>query len=698
MDDYSDAPEDEVAAEPQQAAQQDISPAQKLEIIMKEPNIAAVLPEQTLSEISSKVVDEYRIDKASRKDWEERIDGALDLAMMVAATKSYPFEGAANIKYPLLTVAALQFNARAYPAVVQGNRVAKCQTWGHDQQGLKAARAERVSEHLSFQLLSELPEWEGDTDKLLVILPIVGCAFRKVWWDPALKRNRTRLIQASSLVVNYFARSMEDVPRLTEEMQLYPYEIQERIRGGRFIEFDYKNSGPTVEDSDRKDKQQPVDGDDDAPQMFLEQHRLLDLDEDGYPEPYIVTVHLATSKVCRIVANFGPESVVMGDDGEISAIRRNEYYVAYQFLPSPDGGFYGWGFGWLLKDIGESINSTLNQMLDAGHLSNVQGGFVSSQLGIKEKTVRLKMGEWKVLNTSGPISQAIMPITYPGPSAVLFNLLGTLIESGKEVASIKDVLTGDTPATAPVGTTLAIIEQGLQVFTSIYKRVHRAIKAELGLHAKLNRNHLSPEKYAKFFDGEQVDPKADYNEDDMDILPVSDPNSVSKMQRLAKAQLIRDVAKENPTVNQYEATRRVLEAADIEDIEKLILPPPEPNPEDEFLKRLVAMLQLDQIEAEVLKTKTAAIKNIADAEAAEAGPQVQAYIGYLNGLSKMMGGANGDGQGRVPGMEGQPGNAAGAQPLQIEGGGPGIPASGAPLPLMGPDPGGMGGAPVPGGL
>lgn len=704
MDEYIDQPEEgqmhetsemssEAAAEGEVKPQ--LSAAEKLAIIIKEPNIAAALPVERLGQIAQSVIDEYTIDKNSRSGWETITSEAMDLAMMISEQKDYPFEKAANVKYPLLTVAALQFNARAYPAIVQGDRVAKCKTQGRDPGGKKAARADRVSEHLSWQIVSEDPAWEEDTDKLLVVLPIVGCALRKVWFDPAVQKKRSRLISANDLVVNYYARSIEDVPRVTEHLRLYPYEIAERIRAGRFIDFKYDGAASEPQDDNAKQKPQADPSDKDAPQLFLEQHRLIDLDEDGYPEPYVVTVHHASQKVCRIAANFTEESVSIGQDGKVAAIRKQEYYVKYQFLPSPDGGFYGQGFGWLLKDTSESINTLLNMMMDAGHLSTVQGGLVSGSAGIKEKSIRIKPGEWRIVGTSSAkIGDAMMPIKYDGPSPVLFELLGLLVESGKEVASIKDVLTGDTPATAPVGTTLAIIEQGLQVFTSIYKRIHRALKKELALHARLNRDYLTPEKYNEFFDGEQVDPQADYANDE-DIVPISDPNNVSKMQKLGKAQFLQKIAEENPTINQIEATKRLLEAAEIEDIDTLMLPPPQPDPEEEILKRKVAMNAVKKQESEILKDETSALKNIADASAAEEGQQLQMYQAFLAWQAAQN--EAGDGQGRIPSMEGQSGNAMGSGAPSIDLGAGGNIPQGTPVPVAQPVSPGMGGPPAMGG-
>lgn len=628
---------DDQEIEPEGEAMPEKQGAMGLLRFIQSTNLAAELDEDEIAPIAGRVVREYEIDKTSREHWEERTKDALELAMLTSEEKSYPWPKASNVKYPLLTTAALQFNARAYPAIVMGNRVAKCQVWGEDPDGNKAERADRVSEHLSYQLLAELPEWEEDTDRLLVMLPITGCVFRKVYYDPSLGRNTTRLVTADRLVVNYRARSMEDAPRITEEMYLYPYEIEERIRSKRFIEFDYGQASPEAGNDDK----QEIDQDDhDAPHLFLEQHRLLDLDGDGYPEPYIVTVHKASETVCRIVANYTVDSVMTDEGMNILAIRKQDYYVKYQFLPSPDGGFYGWGFGWLLKDITESINTTLNQMLDAGHLSNVQGGLVSSQLGIKEKSIRLKPGEYKVINHSGRMSDSVLPINYPGPSAVLFNLLGLLVETGKEVAAIKDVLTGEGQGkNASPTTTLALIEQGLQVFTSIYKRIFRSLKAELGLHARLNREYLDPESYNKLFDAEQpADPAKDYDEADMDILPVSDPNMVSRMQQLAKAEFLKAYSAENPALNPLEVTQRVLEAAQIDEPEKLIMPPPEPSEMEKQLMALAADLEMKDKQADIAKKMASAIKDIAAAEGEEAGQQMAFYQMVLSTLDKELNG------------------------------------------------------------
>lgn len=667
--------DDEAALETEQGP---VNAEQALAALIASTNLAEDMPEAELAEIAAKVCREYEIDETSRKPWLDKNADAMKLATMVAESKDYPFKGASNVKYPMIATAALQFNARSYPAIVPADRVVKCKVRGRDPEGVKAARADRVSEYMSDQLLSEMPEWEEDTDRLLIVLPVEGSCFRKVWFDPALGRNVSRLVRAENFVVNNSASSIESAPRKTEKLWLYPYEIKERILDGRFSEFDFENTDPGAS----KDGKSP-EPDSDAAHLFLEQHRLLDLDRDGYAEPYIVTVHQSTQDVVRVVANYGPDTITFdATRSRVLAIRPESYFVHYQFQPNPDGGFYAMGLGWLLGSTNETVNTTLNQMMDAGHLANTQGGMISSVLGLREKTIRLERGEWRVVNTSMPLNQAVLPITYPGPPEVLFKLLGLLIEAGKEMSATKDVMTGEGPQSAPATTTLALIEQGLQVFNAIYKRVHRGLKGELAILARLNfRNAetLDP-KYVAFFDAppeQQVSIATDFDMSDMDILPVSDPQSVTKMQKIAKAQLVLESSKGNPMVNQAEALKRFYEAADVEDIDKLIVPPPEPDPAEVAFMEAVKQFGLQEQMAKITEIYTKSIKNVADAEAAEEGQQLSLYDMFVRTLQaehsmEMEQNGGQAGPGGIPGMEGQPNDPAGAQPLS----GPGAPGTG----------------------
>lgn len=682
---------------------QKASAQEVLAAIAASANLVPELKDEKIAAISQCVLEEYEIDKSSRSTWMKKNKSAMDLAMMVAEEKNYPFDGASNVKWPLMTIAALQFNARAYPAIVQPDRVVKCKTRGADPEGQKAQRAERVSEHMSDQLLNEMPEWEEDTDRLLIRIPIEGCMFRKVYYDPALQRSISRVVVASRLVVNMGARSLKDVPRATEKLYLYPFEVEERIRDGRYVQFDYKAS-PKGGDEERKseadDEDAGTEEDKQGPMLFLEQHRLYDLDQDGYPEPYICTVHYSTGQVVRVVANFDEKSIRISDDGRVASIRRRDYYVKYPFMPNPEGGFYDVGFGWLLAGTNEAINTTINQMFDAGHMANMQGGLIASVMGQKERKLEFARGEWKIVNTGGmPMNQAVYPIKYDGPSDVLFKLLGLLIESGEQVASVKDVLTGEVKQNMQPTTVLALIEQGLQVFTAIYKRLHRALKAELKMLARLNYENLDPERYSAFFD-EPADPKADYNLDDMDILPISDPQAVTKMQKIAKSEALAQIAQDNPLINQGEVTARRLAAIEIEDIEKLIK---KPDPAEEAFLKVMQRLEVEGKLNEVLESFTKALKNTADAEAAEAGSQIGFYDQYLRVIQSEMQAEEQErnallGQGGVPGMAGAPVDANGAPPPQGPGIGPDAQNAGPVAPDGAVAPGAMGGPASAGGV
>lgn len=595
-----------------------------LELVQSQ-NIANDLADEELAKIGERIKREYEIDETSRADWKKRTDEGMKLAMQVVEEKSYPWPGAANVKYPVITTAAIQFNARAYPAIVDGQKVVKCNVVGNDPQGQKRQRADRVSKHMSWQLTEQMTEWEEDTDKLTLILPIVGCCFRKSYFDHVLKRNCSDMITADNLVVNYNTKSLNRAPRITQIFDLYPYEITERMRKGVYREVELGLA-------------QDADGDDDHPHMFLEQHRRWDLDNDGYPEPYVVTIHKETTKVVRIVAGFDLEDIELTTDNKVAKVTSTEYFTKYGFIPSPDGGFYDIGFGILLGPIGESINTALNQMLDAGHLQNVGGGFIGKGLKLKSGPIRFKAGEYMRIDSPGlSIRENIVPLTLPGPSPVLFQLLGLLIEAARDISATKDVLTGEQQqSNVPATTTLALIEQGLKVFSAIYKRVHRSLKHELKIIFALNGRYMQPQEYFNVLDVQEAVHQQDYNSKDVDVIPVSDPTVVTEAQRMGRAQALLPFAAD-PTIDGQEVKRRYFEAIGAENIEALWAkqpPPPDPKIVETMeklkndRKKIDAMV--DKIRAEIDHLDADSIKKLAEAESEEAGTQMQEYLNQFN--------------------------------------------------------------------
>ncbi len=617
------------------------------------PNIADKLDGDEKDKIAYKVIEGWKLDKNSRAGRENRMREAMDMAMQVVEEKNYPWPKASNVKFPLLTVASIQFAARAYPSLIQDGKVAKGKIIGKDEymqpvidpntgepavdpqtgQPLppekvslgKQARADRIAEAMNFQLMEEMEHWEEDTDRLTNILPIVGCVFRKTYYDALNSKPDSVIVYPQDLYVKYNTVSLDRCARITHAVELTKNEIIERQRNGIFSDCEI-GEGDGGLSKIHPDQSEGMYEQDEASSEFLllEQHCWLDLDDDGYEEPYIVTVLESSSEVLRIVARYDRGDVFYDEKGRVKKIDARQYFTKYSFIPSPDGGFYDLGFGEILYPINESVNSTLNQLLDAGHLSNVGGGFIGGDLRMKAGAMRFKPGEYKIVNNfGGSLRDNIYEFARKDPSPTLFQLLGLLIDSGKEVASIKDILTGDMPVNAPATTTIAMIEQGLSSFKAIYKRLHRALKQELKKLFKLDYMFLPEEKYKEILD----DPMAnvsDFASTDVDVVPVSDPAAVNDMERLAKSQVLMDFLND-PYIDPMEARRRILEAIGVSNIDVLLrTPPPPPPAEPNPLAEAQLQLTNEQIESlrqdrEVKKIKTESdlIKTQSDIQVAE---------------------------------------------------------------------------------
>jgi chaperonin GroES len=659
-------------------------------------NLCALLDDAKLSEIGAKVVHDFDLDKTSRTEWEALMERAMKLAKQVVEEKSFPWPLASNVKYPLLTTAAIQFAARAYPEICKPGDIVKAKVIGYDADGSKAQRADRVSRHMSWQCEEEMSEWETETDKLLHVLPIMGVCFRKTYFDPLLGRNCSDLVMPDDLVVHYFAQTLEKARRATHVLKYHANDCYELIQAGlwRDIELGYA----AIDEENQM-------GDQDAPHEFLEQHRYLDLDEDGYQEPYIVTVHKATSQTVRIVPRFERAGVFVGNNGKVGKIEPIHYFTKYSFIPNPDGSFYDLGFGWLLGAIGETINTTVNQLIDAGTLGNLGGGFISRGIRIKaqSQTIAIKPGEWKPVDATGQdLRQGIFPVPAPNPSPVLFNLLSLLIDAAKDISSVKDVMTGEQPgANVPATTTLAMVEQGLKVFSGIYKRIYRSLKAEFKKLYRLNGVYLPDQAMFAVLDTPQATGRQDYAQGDLDIVPVADPSMSTDVLRLTKAQALMS-ASGRPGVNEDALTAEYLQAIRVENLERFIIPPdqrPQPPPDPKMLEvqdkiaHDQAQFQLDvqktELEMELLRaqieqTRSTAIKNVAQAEAMELGQQLEQYRLFVDQLNQKVSAqtdilreiikgqygkqrANAGQPGGVSGMEGAPSDTgidAGAEGLQ----------------------------------
>ena len=634
--------------------------------IVPRANIATELNDEQLLEIGNKVYDEYEIDKLSRKDWEVRLEEIFKLAEQISYEKRHSETPRSNIKYPILATAALSFSARAYPNIVKGSNVVKHQVVGNDIGGIKASRGERVTHHMNYQIIEQMNGWEDEMDQLLINLALVGTAFKKTYYDPVDNINVSELVFANDLVVNYNVKSIDTARRITHVIELHPNDIIERIRSDTFLDFDLDatNAG-------RKDQDNPSDdqNDPDLPHTFLEQHRWLDLDDDGYQEPYIVTVHRDSKKVVRIVPRFDFNTIQLNNDSEIIRIVADQYFTQFTFLPAFDGNFYRMGFGALLYAPVNIINTIFNQLLDAGTLANRQGGFLGQGIKLKpgmgHGTLTFQQAEWKQISFMGDdIRRQIFALPLKEPSPVLFQLLGLMLEATKELASQADVLTGEHPkGNVPATTTLALIEQGLKIFTAIYKRVYRSLKSEFKKLRKLNYLYLSAEEYNNIIDYSKqvqdpqtgqvvlqqviIDPKEDYSDMWMDIIPVSGAADVSDTQRIIKAQALLEMRGQG--LNDDAINKRYLEALQIPDVSELLppenaQPPPDPKIVIEEKKLELKMIELEiearrQIAEEreqagkIMKYWADSVNALSDAETKEMGALTEVYKNELKFIS-----------------------------------------------------------------
>jgi chaperonin GroES len=584
--------------------------------ILELENIAGELDQDLQNRIGSDVVESYSVDRESRREWEKKSEEWLKLALQITEHKSFPWPGSANIKYPLLTIASLQFAARAYPAIVNGYDVVKGVTIGFDPDGSKTNKAVRIGKHMSYQLMHEMENWDEEMDKLCLALPIIGCIFKKTYHNPLTASNVSELVYPKQLVVNYYAKSLSTASRITHIIEMYPNEVIERQRANIFLDVDLIKPSPGAENihetTNKTSGLSTPTNDDDAPYILLEQHCWLDIDEDGYKEPYIATVDLTSGRLLRLIKRFDEEDVEYSDNGELRKIHAQNYFTKFSFIPNPDGGFYDVGFGILLGPINETVNTILNQLIDAGTLSNMQGGFLGRGVRLKAGDMSFRLGEWKTVNATGDdLRKSILPMPTKDPSPVLFQLLGMLNEVGKELSSVSEIMTGKMPGqNTPATTTMTAVEQGLKVFTAIHKRIYRSLTKEFKLLYRLNSKYLADDVEFTIL-GTQTGATAyqnDYKDGKIDVLPAADPNVATEAQKLAKAQGLLELL-QSGLINPQVVIKRVLEAQNQPGIEELLQVPEKGPSPDEMEMQLKAKefewkQQKEQMELQLQSTNS----------------------------------------------------------------------------------------------
>ena len=564
-----------------------------------------------LDDIGHAVSQGYDIDENSRIGWMTRNREWMDLALLIRDVKTYPWPNASNVKYPLLATAAMQYSARAYPALVPSDgKVVKAKVIPYDPDGKLGEQAEHIARHMSYQVMYNMPDWEEDMDKLLMTQAISGICFKKTFHNALLEKHQSNLVYPENFCVNYWAKSLEKAYRKTEILHFTENEVQEKIRNNEeFLDIDL--GLPAV---DNKKNDQPVTNntappvDKSTPHIFLAQHTFWDLDEDGYEEPYIITIHKETKKVVRIIARWDSDGVYRDEKGKVTKICPVEYFTAFPFIPNPDGSIYALGFGLLLGPLNESTNSIINQLVDSGTLNNLQSGFIGKGLRMKMGISNFQPGEWKAVNATGDdLHKSIFPLPTKEPSGVLLSLLQMLITSGNQLASIAEIFVGKMPGqNTPATTTQETVKQGMAVFTAIYKRVYRSLGEEFKKQFRLNRiNPKIVEEEAKVL-GIPLE-ASDYIGDDNLIIPGGDPTGDSEATKSMKVQGVGQMLSLG-TIDVQKFTEWALQSQEIPNYQNLMQqpPPPAPDPKAELIgAQTQAVQQKSQLDSQAKQQEIA---------------------------------------------------------------------------------------------
>jgi len=547
-------------------------------------NLAEQIPEESLAEISNELRSQFSVDQTSRKDWEQSYIKGLDLLGFKYTEVSDPFRGAASVSHPLLAEAVTQFQAGAYKELLPAGGPVKTSIIGEVNDAIEQ-QAERVKEFMNYQLMFKMKEYDAETDQMLFHLPLAGSAFKKIYYDGNMGRPCAKFIPSEDLVVNYGASELEDAERITHVIKISPNDLKRQMLSGfyRDIEID-ENDELYSSYSDIQEKYDELEGvqkSEYAGQyQLLEMHVDLNLEgyentgEDGEPTglklPYVVTLEQGTGKILSIYRNYLQNDPMF---------MRQKYFVHYKFLPGL--GFYGFGLVHMLGGLTRTATAALRALLDAGTLSNLPAGFKSRGLRVRDDEEPLMPGEFRDVDApGGDLRNALMPLPYKGPDGTLFQLLGYVVDAGRRFAAIADMKVGDGSQANPVGTTMALLEQGSKVMSGIHKRCHNGQKQEFELLAKLFATSLPPE-YPYNVSGGNRQIKATDFDDRVDVQPVSDPNIFSMSQRIMLAQTQLQLAQSNPQVhNLYEAYRRMYMALGVQQVEAILPPPAKPSPLD----------------------------------------------------------------------------------------------------------------------
>jgi chaperonin GroES len=570
-----------------------------LETIMNRPNLCDLIDPEDLHRITAEVNEGYEADVESRSMWEDRQAEGNKLALQVYEEKTFPWPGAASVKFPLITVAALQYYSRAYATLCSGTELVKCRVIGEDPDGSKADRARRLSAHMSWQNLEQDEHWEEDQAKTLLVQGIAGVALKKRVFEPGPAKQLTMLVLPQDFVINYYTRNLTDSQRYTHRFYLNHNNIRQRELDGRFRKFDGPMAEPEADATDEnivteaKDERTgvtPPPQDRVTPFFTGEQYCWMDLDGDGYQEPYIITFDINSQQVRRIVARFMPSGVrnlggkVWQPGDDVYKITPVRVFTKYGFIPSPDGAFYDLGLGSILGPINATINDAINQMLNAGTMATIGGGFLGRGFKNKGGPLTFQPGQWYPMDAPGDdLRKQIVPLPVPQQTDILFKLLGLLLQYGERIVSATDIQVGENIGqNTPAATAATLDQNGRHVYNAIYKGTWRSERDEFRIQYELNSLHLQDtEDFEDLTTGKgAIIRPDDYQSSSQDVRPAADPHTTSENQATKLAGDMVKMSMSLPGWNRYKVQRNWLRVNKVPNADEFLPAPKKPDQQD----------------------------------------------------------------------------------------------------------------------
>jgi hypothetical protein len=532
-------------------------------------NLAEFIGEDVLQSLAEELISDYDEDVASRKDWMQTYVDGLELLGMKIEERTEPWEGACGVFHPMLSEALVKFQSETMMATFPAAGPVKTQIIGKETPAKKES-AQRVADDMNYQLTDVMKEYRPEHERMLWGLGLSGNAFKKVYFDPSLDRQVSFFVPAEDIVVPYGASNLESSPRITHVMRKTENELRKLQVAGFYCDVDLGTPDNVLDEVEKKIAEKMgfrATADD----RFKLLEMNVDLDLEGYEHkdkkgektgialPYVVTIEKGTSNVLAIRRNWEPDD---------ETYTKRQHFVHYGYVPG--FGFYCFGLIHLIGAFAKSGTSLIRQLVDAGTLSNLPGGFKTRGMRVKGDDTPIAPGEWRDADVaSGTLKDNLLPLPYKEPSQTLMALLGQIVEEGRRFANTADLTLSDMSAQAPVGTTLAILERTLKNMSAIQARVHYSMKQELGLLKHIIAEYTPDDYDYQPSEGSRKAKKSDY--DDVDVIPVSDPNASTMAQKIVQYQAVLQLAQGAPQLyNLPLLHRQMLEVLGIKDAQKLV--------------------------------------------------------------------------------------------------------------------------------